>query len=221
MAITLNQCYCIRRTICKKGRRGIHTLLYVLICISLNRVSIGKIAWYVTGRKSNVWKIERKSAVICEYKYSITRLLMPGLLAPTVHQQPSHYVGYARETNHFILRGVISNTCITSLLRNFRIYIYILMYTDMFSKIRPARQVLSFRDYYQQFSPAKTIWLLLWFVVWLQHDDVFKWKHFPRYWPFVRGIHRSPVNSPHIGQWRGALMFSLICALIYAWVNNR
>ena len=27
------------------------------------------------------------------------------------------------------------------------------------------------------------------------------------------GIHRSPVNSPHIGQWRGALMFSLICAL--------
>ena len=28
-------------------------------------------------------------------------------------------------------------------------------------------------------------------------DDVIKWKHFPRYWPFVRGIHRSPVNSPH------------------------
>ena len=20
------------------------------------------------------------------------------------------------------------------------------------------------------------------------HDDVIKWKHFPRYWPFVRGI---------------------------------
>ena len=32
------------------------------------------------------------------------------------------------------------------------------------------------------------------------HDDVIKWKHFPRYWPFVRGIHRSPVNSPHKGQ---------------------
>ena len=39
------------------------------------------------------------------------------------------------------------------------------------------------------------------------HDDVIKWKHFPRYWPFVRGIHRSPVNSPHKDQWRGALMF--------------
>ena len=34
-----------------------------------------------------------------------------------------------------------------------------------------------------------------------------------RYWPFVRGIHRSPMNSPLKGQWRGALMFSLICAL--------
>ena len=52
------------------------------------------------------------------------------------------------------------------------------------------------------------------------HDDVIKWKHFPRYWPFVRGIHRSPVNSPHKGQWRRALMFTLICARINGWVNN-
>ena len=52
------------------------------------------------------------------------------------------------------------------------------------------------------------------------HDDVIKWKHFPRYWPFVRGIHRSPVNSPHKGQRRRALMFSLICARINGWVNN-
>ena len=47
----------------------------------------------------------------------------------------------------------------------------------------------------------------------LYHDDVIKWKHFPRYWPFVRGIDRSPVNSPHKSQWRGALMFALICAV--------
>ena len=53
------------------------------------------------------------------------------------------------------------------------------------------------------------------------HDDVIKWKYFPCYWPIVRGIHRSPVNSPHKGQWRGALMFSLICARINDWVNNR
>ena len=53
------------------------------------------------------------------------------------------------------------------------------------------------------------------------HDDVIKWKHFPRYWPFVRGIHRSPVNSPHKGQWLGALTFSLICVWINGWVDNR
>ena len=52
------------------------------------------------------------------------------------------------------------------------------------------------------------------------HDDVIKWKHFPRNWPFVRGIHRSPVNSPHKGHWRGALMFSSICPRINSWVNN-
>ena len=32
------------------------------------------------------------------------------------------------------------------------------------------------------------------------HDDVINWKHFPRYWPFVPGIQRSPVDSPHKGQ---------------------
>ena len=52
-------------------------------------------------------------------------------------------------------------------------------------------------------------------------DDVIKWKHFPRYWPFMRGIHRSPVNTSHKGQWRGALMFSLICSWTNGWVNNR
>ena len=39
---------------------------------------------------------------------------------------------------------------------------------------------------------------------------------FPRYWPCVRGIQRSPVDSPHKGQWRGPLLFSLI----YTWTNN-
>ena len=42
------------------------------------------------------------------------------------------------------------------------------------------------------------------------HDDIIKWKHFPRYWPFVWGIHWSPVNSPHKGQWHKALRFSLM-----------
>ena len=52
------------------------------------------------------------------------------------------------------------------------------------------------------------------------HDDVIKWKHFPRYWSFVRGIHRSPVNSPHKGRWCGTLIFSLICAWTDSWASN-
>ena len=62
-----------------------------------------------------------------------------------------------------------------------------------------------------------------WQIMW--HSELSWWRHqmekFPRYWPFLRGIHRWPVNSPHKGQWRGALMFSLICVWIKGWVNNR
>ena len=43
------------------------------------------------------------------------------------------------------------------------------------------------------------------------HEDVIKWKHFPPYRPFVRGIH----------QWRGVLTLSLICAWKNGWANNR
>ena len=53
-----------------------------------------------------------------------------------------------------------------------------------------------------------------------RHDDVIKWKHFPRHWPLVRELPRSPVNSPHKGQWRGAFKYSLLCAWIKGWVNN-
>ena len=52
---------------------------------------------------------------------------------------------------------------------------------------------------------------------WWRH----KWKQLPRYCPFMRGIHRPPVNSPYKGQWRGALMFSSICAWTTGRVNNR
>ena len=52
---------------------------------------------------------------------------------------------------------------------------------------------------------------------WWRHQ----WKHIPRYWPFVRVIHRSTANSPHKGQWRGVLMFSLICAWINGSINTR
>ena len=64
---------------------------------------------------------------------------------------------------------------------------------------------------------------LVYVIVWrqadigsLNHDDIIKWRHFLHYWPFVRGIHRSPVNSPHKCLWCGTLIFSLI----YAWTND-
>ena len=59
----------------------------------------------------------------------------------------------------------------------------------------------------------------------IQKDLFPWWRHemetFPCNWPFVWGIHQSPVNSPHKGQWHGALVFSLICASTNDWVNNR
>ena len=53
----------------------------------------------------------------------------------------------------------------------------------------------------------------------VSHDDVIKWKHFPRYQLFREGNHRSPVYSPHTGRWRGALILSLICAWTNGWAN--
>ena len=55
----------------------------------------------------------------------------------------------------------------------------------------------------------------LYIISWWRHQ----WKNFPLY--FVRGIHRWPVDSPHRGQWRGALMFSFICICTNGWANNR
>ena len=53
--------------------------------------------------------------------------------------------------------------------------------------------------------------------IWWRHHEV---EAFSTLMDFVRGIHRSPVNSPHKSQWRGAFMFSLICAWIHGSVNN-
>ena len=51
------------------------------------------------------------------------------------------------------------------------------------------------------------------------------WRHqmetFSALLALCAGNSPVPVNSPHKGQWRGALMFSLICAWIHDWVNNR
>ena len=57
-------------------------------------------------------------------------------------------------------------------------------------------------------APGPSTW-------WYLHMETFS-----HCWPFVWGIHLSPVNSPHKGQWCRSLMFSLICIWTNAWVNS-
>ena len=52
------------------------------------------------------------------------------------------------------------------------------------------------------------------------HNDVIKWEYFPCYWPFVRGIHWSPTDFRHKGQWRRDLMYYLIYAWTNGWADN-
>ena len=51
------------------------------------------------------------------------------------------------------------------------------------------------------------------------------WRHqmeiFSALLALCAGNSPVPVNSPHKGQWRGTLMFPLICVWINGWINNR
>ena len=61
--------------------------------------------------------------------------------------------------------------------------------------------------------------VLLWFSMcpWWRHQM----ETFSALLTLCAGNSPVPVNSMHKGQWRGALMFSLICVWINDWVNNR
>ena len=63
---------------------------------------------------------------------------------------------------------------------------------------------------YEYQSPVKYLW------TWCHQMEAFS-----ALLALCAGIHASPVDSPHKGQWRGALMFSLICAWTNDWANNR
>ena len=64
-------------------------------------------------------------------------------------------------------------------------------------------------------------WLVHSYQICDNHDNGINGYIFRVTRPFVQGIHRPPVNSPHKGQWRGASMFSLICARTNRCANNR
>ena len=59
-------------------------------------------------------------------------------------------------------------------------------------------------------------WNDLWYMMTSSNGNVFRVTG-----SLWGGIQRSPVDSPHKSQWRRALMFSLICAWINGWANNR
>ena len=91
---------------------------------------------------------------------------------------------------------------------NFEAYI---LQCSTVSKTSPTHMLLSsitiISDVYRSFIPNKTIFTEYWFTLWItmlprsfenitlvaasfSYNNVIKWKYFPRYWPFVRGIHR-------------------------------
>ena len=89
--------------------------------------------------------------------------------------------------------------------------VYNYLFTNYISRINPYPQAVFCRDL---------------------HDDITIWKRFSHMMaspngnisPLLtlwEGIHRSPMDSPHDGQWRGALMFSLTWPWTNGWANNR
>ena len=128
-----------------------------------------------------------------------------------IGDEPVHWSVYASQGR----KGLIAQTLyISTLLQNYQL--------DVLCYALKAKRC---HDADAKFAPVKKLFAsrqpVGFRMLGLSHDGVIKWKHFPRYWPFVRGIHRSPVNSPHKGQWRGALMFSFIYIWVNGWVNNR
>ena len=60
------------------------------------------------------------------------------------------------------------------------------------------------------------LFIILHWLTWWRH----RMKTFPALLAIYAGNSPVPGNSRHEGQWRGALMFSLICVWINGWVNN-
>ena len=79
------------------------------------------------------------------------------------------------------------------------------------------RDICRERDFHQDYM----LYMWIYIVGYLSHCDVIKWKHFPRYWPFVRGIHLSPVDSPHKGPVTRTSDVPLLSVWTNGWTNSR
>ena len=76
----------------------------------------------------------------------------------------------------------------------------------------PESMVTVFIDKFKHCQASTCMWIMMT----SSNGNIFHVTGF-----FCGGIHWSAVNSLHKGQWHGALIFSLICAWINDWVNNR
>ena len=147
---------------------------------------------------------------------TLSWVLMPWLLSSPGHHQRWYWLCVINGLSP-VKRGFHCFALwLVSLLRTKEKAIYILMFPKYIESVRSGFNKRCRREV----GRSATHWFICYCWGCLLHYDVIKWKHFPRNWSFARGIHRSPVNSPHKGQWRGALMFSMICAWINGWVNN-
>ena len=79
---------------------------------------------------------------------------------------------------------------------------------------RGVQTVVALLSFCEEYPPCSHRWILPSKGTWIQsfdvfvlHYDVITWKLFPRYWPFVRGIYWSTVNSPLKGPVMQNLMF--------------
>ena len=98
-------------------------------------------------------------------------------------------------------------------------------YTFRLSLARRRATLLLLHDIWKLQHPQDMWWLPLlkccnrqcWQII-VHGNRILWWRHKMK--TFSAKLAICTGNSPHKGQWRGALMFSLICDRINCWVNN-
>ena len=127
---------------------------------------------------------------------------------------------------HLVLKNIHLVFCLSVVMQLVLMLIYVIkVWSHHSSMIRSSEPWISCSTTAQN-NRCFSIWPLQLLISLCRWDEWWSWwrhqrKHFPHNWPFVRGIHRWPVDSPHKGQWRGALTFSFICTWTNGWANNR
>ena len=118
---------------------------------------------------------------------------------------------------------ICSPASLTSLLSNPNISIPVLSDNEIKSSMRSLRSTLTGQSISLVVHNPNGRFLQISALDWSRSKRW--WRHqmetFSALLAICAGNSPFPVNSPHKGQWRGALMFSKICVWINGWVNNR